>query len=172
MARSVSFDVDGVIAGGDWIPEWDRKPEIYSELPVLDPMISGYLESLMYNFNLYFVSARSYVGATYNTRRWLINNCDLPKRAISGVICAEEYTSRKERKAFKIDVIRALNPIIHMDDEPEILEALRPDQRVWFRQADNHWPNPDEIEKRCRFVAESWNELGVFFEELCRGRLS
>ena len=164
MVRTVSFDVDGVIAGGEWIPAWERHPKNYRELPILSKDVAKYLPEIATWFNVYFVSSRYFDNATRVTKEWLEDT--VPRIAIAGVITGEEY-SRLDRKAYKGRVVQALNPLVHVDDEPAMLEYLPPKKRVYFKHPSvPHWPDPDQIAKRCRAAVTSWRQLYGFFSEL------
>jgi 5'(3')-deoxyribonucleotidase len=81
----ISFDCDGVLAGGHYIPAWDRQPQVYARLPLLDYAVPNVLNKLMNSYNVYIVTGRKFDGALETTQEWLAeNNVDV--HHLAGVV--------------------------------------------------------------------------------------
>lgn len=112
----ITFDVDGVLAGGGFIPEMDRRPEVYEDLPLLDLRAPDILNELTRKYSVYIVSSRRFENALDVTRRWL-NKHGFHLSWLSGVLCVD---GAKE----KVKAIHLLGSRLHVDDSPEVLDSL------------------------------------------------
>lgn len=121
--NTITLDIDGVVAGGNYIPEWDRRVEVYSTLPLLDPMIPEYLDELCRRFHVYFVSGRCFPGALEITRMWLSKF--LPLYMPAGVVTGVHYFDKPR-------MTKLLKSVVHVDDDPRVINGLAWSKGVWF----------------------------------------
>lgn len=132
----VSFDVDRVVAGGEYIPPQERIQELYWKLPLTDPRLPPMLNQIAKNCDLYFVSARSFPGANVITRAWLA------WQGVDMTIVAGTLTGRAGHEE-KLDWLKLLNPALHVEDHPEVLKALGPERTIAVRSP--LWPAQAEM---------------------------
>lgn len=111
----LSFDIDGVLAGGTYIEEWDRKPSTYAELPLLDTEIPHYLASLSLDNDVFVVTSRSFNGAEAVTKAWLEQHNIL--QSITGLLCVQDWVS-------KIIMANTLKSKLHVDDDWRVIAPL------------------------------------------------
>jgi hypothetical protein len=108
----ISFDLDGVLVGGNYIPEWDRKPEIYRSLPAANPNAYEVLWELANKFQIYYVSSRCFDSALQVSYEWLFDN-GFPLGP-GGVIVGQRN---------KPEMLRLLGVSVHFDDDPRVVLA-------------------------------------------------
>jgi 5'(3')-deoxyribonucleotidase len=153
----ITFDCDGVIAGGGYIPREDRRPEVYAALPLLDKSAPDIINDLCQHYGIYIVSARDFEDALNVTKRWLNRNgVDLDW--LAGVTCTSIDS--------KIKILQALNPLYHFDDAPMILNVLSRSSRVLFSLHGSRWLGADEYAKQNRTV-RSWQEIQNLLYSYC-----
>lgn len=146
----ISFDIDGVIAGGGYIPEMDRKPEVYEELLLLDPSIPEIINNLCRRYSVYIISARRFENALEVTRLWL-HKKGFNLSWLCGVMCLPSWDS-------KIQTILSINPSIHIDDSPMMLKPLPVLCQVLFMGPYNDWPGIEEYSQQVCTVY-NWQEV-------------
>lgn len=112
----LTFDIDGVVCGGEFIPEWERYPETYLNLPVLDPILPAYFHDLAKKYSLYLISSRKFPNALDITKLWLNKN-DFCPTDFSGVIVGLQYEE-------KVKMVRLLQSILHVDDDFRVTGPL------------------------------------------------
>lgn len=121
MKQVVSFDIDGVVAGGKYIPEWDRDTQHYSKLPLLDDKIPRILKRLSKNWNIYLVSTRRYEDALTSTRGWL----ERFGIEVAGVIV-------NVPRLLKGPVVEILKAEMHFDDDLSVVKMIHGGRGVLF----------------------------------------
>ena len=110
---TITVDLDGVVVGGIYVSEWDRKPKIYASLPVIDGACNG-IWHLAVRHNVYWLTSRSFEQAGLTSIDWLkFNNFPLGSGVITGV--------PSDCKKF---VAKALGAAMHIDDNPAIVSSL------------------------------------------------
>lgn len=119
----VSFDIDGVIAAitdADFNPK--RTVMEYYNKPVHPSLDLSVLNRMIANYQVYFISARSFKDALSCTRRWLFN-VGVNVEDSMGVLCAEGAPGQ-EATAHKIPVIEWLGSALHIDDHAKVIPPL------------------------------------------------
>ncbi len=150
MKPVLTFDCDGVLAGGHYIPAWDRYPETYAALPLQDAAAPRVLDKLAESYNIYFVSGRRFPGALDTTRRWMANN-GIDLSHIAGVIVGQP-------RLLKAQMAEALGAALHFDDDPKVVEMMGV-RGVRYKSAE--WPGHEHYAKNWPVVA-SWSEVETF----------
>jgi hypothetical protein len=113
----VSLDIDGVLAGGEYIPEWDRtNGAAYAALPLIDPQIPEYIHAIAKRHSVYLISSRQFPGALDTTRLWL-NKQRFCMTDFCGVIVGLNHTT-------KIEMVKLLRATLHFDDDYRVIEPL------------------------------------------------
>lgn len=144
----ICFDIDGVIAGGKYIPDWDRYPEHYLKLPLIDPSIPSIMTKLADIYNIYLVSTRRYKDALSTTREWLEKN-KLDLKLFSGVIVGIP-------RLMKSPIIEALGAKLHVDDDLTIVKSILGGRGVLFWSGEWNYRPSDYTNVP---VMYSWEEL-------------
>jgi len=149
MRPRISFDIDGVIAGGNYLPEWDRKPEIYLSLPVMDEYTKPVLNELDNKCDIYYLTSRTFDGDYDITLEWMINN-NIPLG--KGLVCRVPGDDKHKVSA-------ALGCDLHIDDRPATVRLCG----FWGilfvgRDAAGWWPGTEEAMKVCK-TARNWKQL-------------
>lgn len=122
MTKVISFDIDGVIAGGRYTPEWDRTPNHYLGLPLVDSRIPEILKRLAKDdWNIYLVSARRYEDALSSTRLWLERH----RISVAGVLVGVP-------RLLKGSVIEILHAEKHFDDDLSVVKMIHGGRGVLF----------------------------------------
>lgn len=144
----LSLDIDGVIAGGSYIPDWDRYPEHYLKLPLVDPYIPAYIQALAKYYNIYLVSTRRYKDALSTTRAWLMmNNIDLG--LLSGVIVGIP-------RLMKCMIVEALTAVAHIDDDLTIVKSILGGKGILYWSDEWHY-RPKDYEGVS--IVGGWDEI-------------
>jgi hypothetical protein len=107
----ISFDLDGVLVGGRYIPEWDRTPEVYNSLPPADPTAADILWELESKFHTYYVSSRRFENALEVSMEWLLDH---------GFPCGYGVIVGQHNKP---EMLRLLGVSVHFDDDPRVVMA-------------------------------------------------
>lgn len=157
----ITVDVDGVLAGGGYIPAWDRKPEIYESLSLLDPACPSIINELTRTYNVYVVSSRKFPNALDVTRRWL-NEHGFYLSWLAGVVCAAGAPAKSA-------VIDLLRPRVHIDDSPELLRGLQCSKLLFLGNTKKYWW-PDAragATTDMDAVCYDWGEVPEVLETLC-----
>ena len=121
--HTLTFDVDGVLADGHYIPSWDRFPEVYLRLGVRDSDMAATLNQLSATHNVYLVSGRRFDDAVRVTRQWL-EWVGVDVGALCGVVCGVP-------RLLKARVAELLGTQLHFDDDPVVCQQLGP-RGAWF----------------------------------------
>lgn len=132
----VTFDIDGVIAGGRYIPEWERFPEVYMELPLLDPSAPEVIHEVAKKYSVYLISSRSYPQALSSTRLWL-NKVGFYMPDFSGVLVG--LTPHQ-----KAAMASLLGSVMHLDDDWRVVWDMG-EAGVLF-DGDSEWVYPPDKE--------------------------
>ena len=153
MRQTISFDIDGVIAGGHYLQWWDRMPETYAALPVIEGAIDG-LTRLTDRYNVYLVSGRRFADALTITRIWLREK-GLDLRDLCGVIVGIP-------RMLKPIVIESLGSQLHFDDDPKVTQMLGV-RGVWFEGKE--WPGWEELVQDSLKV-KTWQDVSVLIKRI------
>lgn len=162
----ISFDIDGVVAGGNYIPEWDRRPEIYKELPILDERARDVIYNLSWKYNIYFVSSRKFPNALRTSVDWLYGRGFNPSSRCCGVICYGKTPLEKPL------ILSALGSRLHFDDHPGIVAGYSGRAALFIndREVDSQWPGTDYwVDSGKVPVVRGWGEVEGFVEEWFEG---
>lgn len=146
----ISFDIDGVIAKGGYIPEWDRKPKVYEKLDLMDPRVPYIVNDLTRRFSVYIISARRFENALDTTRRWLVEK-GFYLHWLCGVMCLRGW---EEKEA----VLRALQPAFHIDDAPRFVRCVP--GGVLYYDGESDWPEARELAESGEvLVVNRWADI-------------
>lgn len=144
----LSLDCDGVLADGTYIPEWDRHPEVYRKLKLVDENVPAYLHMLCRKANVYVVSSRCFDNAVDVTRMWLQEN-GVYLSMLAGVIC-------NIPSDLKPEFVQLLGARLHVDDNPTIVRGMGA-MGLLLALPNSQWPT-----NGCGFnlpQVHNWHEL-------------
>jgi hypothetical protein len=119
----VSFDIDGVIAAttdADFNPK--RTAIDYFSKPIHPSLDVGTLNRLISQYQVYFITARSFENALSTTRRWLFN-IGVDVEECMGVLCAQG-AKEEDASPRKVEVVKWLGSALHVDDHSKIIPPL------------------------------------------------
>ena len=155
MRRTVCVDIDGVVVGGIYIPEWDRQPSIYSELQSIDGACNA-LWHLNNKHRIYYVTSRSFINANITTIDWLKkHNFPLGCGVITSIPSAEKFL-----------IAKSLGAAYHVDDNPSIVTSMIGTgvQGVLFvgRDEKGWWSGTREWIDSGRPYFDDWTKLAKF----------
>lgn len=133
MARKIiSFDCDGVITPGAWVPPELRTNKYYASLePSEDAVPSLHWLSTLYD--IYIISTRSNIDSNLGLRAWLHWVLGLELDTIAGVITGPSGGAREGRDGTretgaihmnKAKIVSALECRIHFDDRADVVQSL------------------------------------------------
>lgn len=154
----LTCDVDGVIAGGEFIPEWERYPERYLSLPLLEEDIPHQIHKLAAKHSLYLLSSRKFPNALDYTRLWL-NQSGFSLTDFCGVLVG---LGAKE----KVMVAQALHSNLHFDDDFRVASITPLCMGVLIRhdQAASHYPWSERAVATGWPYLRNWNDITKFTE--------
>lgn len=118
--KKISFDVDGVLTEGGWVPPEDRTNKIYIKKNPLNAEVVPTLQWLSMYYDIYIISSRSHSDANLGLRAWIHFCLGLEMDTIAGVITHEEGCDERMDKSRVVDV---LGVCVHFDDDPVAVEA-------------------------------------------------
>lgn len=125
--KKISFDVDGVIAEGGWVPRENRTNAFYSRKKVLNAEVIPSIIHLSMMYDIYIISTRGHEMANLGLRAWLTLGLGLHMDTIAGVITypgtREDIERDPDDPMDKGLVVRALGIAVHFDDSPTHVEA-------------------------------------------------
>lgn len=130
MARKIiSFDCDGVITPGAFVPPEFRTNKHYCQIvPIEDAVPSLQWLSTMYD--IYIISTRSHTDSNLGLRAWLHWVLGLEMDTLAGVITGPSGGAREAslevegRHMDKPRIVSALECVVHFDDRPDVVEAM------------------------------------------------
>lgn len=124
--KKISFDCDGVIAEGGWVPVEDRNNKFYVRKNPIPEAIES-LQWLSILYDIYVISTRAHEEANLGIRGWLHFILGLEMDTIAGVITHPwnkgQVEADKNGRMDKAQIIRDLGIVIHFDDDPLHVEA-------------------------------------------------
>jgi hypothetical protein len=143
--KIISFDCDGVLTPGGFVPPELRTNKHYASLnPQEDAIPSLHWLSTIYD--IYIISQRSHVDSNLGLRAWLHWVLGLELDTIAGVITGPSGGASEGVYMDKPLVVRALGSLVHFDDNPHHLDGmgsagvLFPSDMPESQAAINHWP--------------------------------
>lgn len=120
--KKISFDCDGVLAEGGWVPVEDRTNKTYIKKKPLNDEVMPSLQYLSMFYDIYVISTRGHADANLGLRAWLHFILGLELDTIAGVITHPwEQLRVKEDPNGRMDkasVVDALGVVVHFDDCP------------------------------------------------------
>src|SRR5271170_7123452 len=120
--KKISFDVDGVIAEGGWVPPEDRTNKFYNNKKPLNDEVIPSLVHLSMMYDIYIISTRGHEMANLGLRAWITFCLGLHMDTIAGVITHPWSKEEAERDVNgpmdKAAVVRSLGVVVHFDDSP------------------------------------------------------
>jgi len=158
MSKVITVDLDGVVVGGNYLPEWDRTCGVYATLPEIPGASEGlrYLKSQGYK--IYYLSARRFPDSLNTTHQWLLDHgCPTGEGIILGVNLSD-----------KMFISRALGSIAHIDDCPraliDIYKIVKPILFVG-REEQGWWDGTQEAMEKYTWTND-WKTLVNYIETL------
>lgn len=121
--KVITFDIDGVISKTGHVENpADRTPAYYFGLNLLDDDIPKYISSLSKDFDIYFITSRSFENVLGVTKLWLQLKgigCNL----YTGLMALRATTSTRDEESFrwKQSACEIVKSSFHVDDDPRIL---------------------------------------------------
>lgn len=119
----ISFDCDGVIAEGSYVPIQDRTNKLYFQKKPIDPQIAGYIQFLSIIYDIYIISYRHHEAANLGLRAWLAVVLGMNLDSIAGVITYPGDPNYDADPRWKGQVIQVIGSQVHFDDDPKVIEA-------------------------------------------------
>ena len=157
--KIITVDLDGVVVGGNYLPEWDRSPSNYAVLKPIDGAVDGLWYLKNQGWRIYYLSARNFPDAFNTTYNWL-SNVGAPTG--DGIILKVPL----EYKGF---VSKALGARAHIDDAPRALDAIESHvvKPILFvgRDESGWWEGTKEA-MRCFPSFHDWKRLVQYVEGL------
>lgn len=121
--KIISFDCDGVLTPGGFVPLEDRTNKLYCQLnPQEDAIPSLHWLSTMYD--IYIISQRNHDDSNLGLRAWLHWVLGLELDTIAGVITGPSSCSGERMFMDKVAITAALGCVAHFDDNPEQLMSM------------------------------------------------
>jgi len=160
----LSFDIDGVVAAttdADFSP--DRIAAEYYSKPVHNLLDLNILNRLIAQHDVYFITARSFKGATRSTRNWLAS-VGVNVEDCQGVICAEGCEGHGSDTKHR--VINWVGSQLHIDDHSEVIKKIGEKGVLFYNP--NYEPNkiayykPDQPYR----TATHWNQIADIVKEV------
>jgi hypothetical protein len=121
--KIISFDCDGVLTSGGFVPPEDRNNKFYCKLdPQEDAIPNIHWLSTMYD--IYIISQRAHPDSNLGLRAWLHWVLGLELDTIAGVITGPSGGSTPDTPMDKVKIVEALGCVAHFDDNPTHLEGM------------------------------------------------
>lgn len=149
MSPILTFDIDGVLTDGRYIPPELRTAEYYITIPIL-PGAATAINKLSSFSTIYFVSSRRTGEPVQYTKLWLEHN-GVEMQRLGGVIC--DITP-----LHKAILCTSLGSRLHFDDDPRAVAEFRGDRAVFVEGGE--WTG--EIVDYCRHyypIVRGWPEI-------------
>ena len=129
LRKKISFDCDGVIAAGGYMPVEDRTNRNYAKKPPLNEEVLPSLHWLSTMYDIYVISTRGHENANLGLRGWLHWKLGLELDTIAGVItyphvAGENLTNNPDAPMDKAQIVQDLGIVVHFDDDPRHILAL------------------------------------------------
>lgn len=121
--KIISFDCDGVITPGGFIPPELRTNKHYASLEPQEDAIPS-LHWLSTQYDIYIISQRSHVDSNLGLRAWLHWILGLELDTIAGVITGPSGGAAEGVLMDKVKVVEALGCLAHFDDNPHHLAGM------------------------------------------------
>ena len=125
--KKISFDCDGVLAEGGWVPMEDRTNKFYIKKQPLNAEVVPTLQWLSIFYDIFIISTRAHHEANLGLRAWIHFCLNLELDTIAGVITHPWSKAQVEEapngRMDKSAVVDALGISIHFDDDPAHVEA-------------------------------------------------
>jgi len=126
--KKLSFDVDGVIAEGGWVPIENRTNKFYIKKNPLNAEVVPSLQWLSMFYDIFLISTRAHAEANLGLRAWVHFCLGLEMDTIAGVIThpwsQAEVEKDKNGSMDKARIVHDLGIVVHFDDDPRHVEAL------------------------------------------------
>lgn len=157
------FDMDGTIANGKFIDfaslkEVSDVARAYLELAPYDIHTVHVWNMLCQRYDIYICTWRSYDKAVNDIRDWLrVQGMYMPQ----GIICGEASSPPGQATQWKVDIVKALNPVGFFDDHPKIIQKAR---HEWSHPLSYKMYNPewDGASPSLEMIS-SWKQIGALF---------
>ena len=154
----LTIDIDGVLAGGEYIPEWERYPERYLTLPLIEEGLPSLIHKLARKHSLYLLSSRAFPNALDYTRLWL-EKVGFASADFCGVVVGAGKTE-------KVVLTQLLQATIHIDDDYRVVDKLeRGDVGapfglfVYHEAARSHYPWSKKAAEEGASYFINWKDL-------------
>lgn len=159
------FDMDGTIAEGKYInfPKLNTVVEItqaYMNLGPYDLYTKEVWNQLVKKYDVYIATWRSYPSAAQDIETWLI---DCGMNQPRGIICGEQFMPPGAAIDWKVDIVKALNPVGFFDDHPGIIKKVLQEwdmhhtlPGLTYKMYNPEWDGPVAPEG----AISSWKQIG------------
>lgn len=155
----ITFDLDGVIVGGDYTSDWELHPRKYLMAPMMEQDVKDYLQGLSELYTIYYISARSFNDCGFVTVQWMLRH-NIP---VSGGV----FVNIASKDKWKI--IKALDSKLHVDDHPVVIKSLVYNTiPVMFlgRGNENSWWEKSKETYNNNHHASNWKDLVCLIRRL------
>lgn len=123
MRPVISFDLDGVIAEGGYMPYEERTEEAYQAKKFIDRKIDLYLNYLADFYDIYIISFRHHEGANLGARQWFMDE-HVGMDTLAGVITHPASPEvRDGNHLWKGETARVVGSQFHLDDDPRVVKS-------------------------------------------------
>ena len=125
--KKISFDVDGVIAEGGWVPVENRTNKFYIKKNPLNAEVVPTLQWLSMYYDIFLISTRAHTEANLGLRAWVHFCLGLELDTIAGVIThpwsQKQVQENVNGRMDKSSVVDVLGVVVHFDDDPIHVES-------------------------------------------------
>lgn len=121
--KIISFDCDGVITSGGFVPPGLRTNKHYASLSP-QPGAKEALEFLSHIYDIYIISQRSHKDSNLGLRAWLHWILGLELDTIAGVITGPSAGAAEGIYMNKPQIVETLGCLVHFDDNPHHLVGM------------------------------------------------
>lgn len=160
---TITFDLDGVIVGGEYEPDWEFNVDKYYNAPTLEQDVKNHLIELSTYYNIYYISARHFTECGLITVQWLLKH-RIP-------ICGGVLVNVPAKDKYK--VIAALGSSLHVDDHPVVIKSIKNNLApitlpVMFlaRKNENTWWDMSKETYNNSLHASNWSDLVYLIRSL------
>lgn len=152
----LSFDMDGCLCDGSYVPKEARTPEFYAGVGVAHSLVIPTLNALAKKHTVYIISSRRFPSATRITQKWLwMQGCLVED--LAGVLCGVGIYD-------KLNLGDILDVQYHIDDDPTVIFGQYSDEGRRYSIEPILLHNPSRGEYKGNIpVIPDWPHLVEYF---------
>lgn len=160
----IIFDMDGTITEGRYL-EPPRSREMYMGLAPFDKDMTEVLTNLIYDHEVYILTARSDPRADLMVKEWLTAHVGyrMPTAILTNPF---PFQTNLLNGLWKRDIVKLLDPQVVFDDSPYVWAAI--DDRPCYLMDNPGWVQNQEIDTATR--TKSWKEIEAIIESINRNQ--